>query len=61
MFTAAITFASQLDERHLLEWGMQISGMLRWKQDTLVTRSSKVSQAEPGNDGSRSQKQSSVI
>eukprot|EP01133_Synstelium_polycarpum_P023181 gene23181-27802_t len=42
---SGITFASQLDERHAFEWGMQISGTLRWEQDTLVTRSSNLSQA----------------
>ncbi|MBR7634404.1 hypothetical protein [Janthinobacterium lividum] len=42
---SGITFGSQLDERHLFEWGMQISGALRWEQDTLVMKSSNLSQA----------------
>ncbi|PHV18062.1 hypothetical protein CSQ90_07085 [Janthinobacterium sp. BJB303] len=42
---SGITFASQLDERHLFEWGMQISGTLRWEQDALVMKSSNLSQA----------------
>jgi hypothetical protein len=42
---SGITFGSQLDERHLFEWGMQIPGSLRWEQDTLVMKSSNLSQA----------------
>lgn len=42
---SGITFGSQLDERHLFEWGMQISGTLRWEQDTLVVKSLNLSPA----------------
>ncbi len=40
-----VTFGSQLDERHLFEWAMQIPGVLRWEQDVLVVRSLNISQA----------------
>jgi len=36
---SGIWFGSQLDEKHLFEWGMEIPGVLRWEQDTLVVRS----------------------
>src|SRR5471030_3492271 len=42
---SGVTFGSQLDERHLFEWAMQISGTLRWEQDTLVVKSLNLSQA----------------
>lgn len=42
---SGVTFGSQLDERHLFEWAMQISGVVRWEQDTLVVKSLKLSQA----------------
>lgn len=40
-----VTFGSQLDERHLFEWAMQISGVIRWEKDTLVVKSLNLSQA----------------
>ena len=36
---SGIRFGSQLDEKHLFQWAMEISGALRWEQDTLVVRS----------------------
>jgi hypothetical protein len=35
---SGIRFGSQLDEKHLFEWAAEISGFLRWEQDTLVVR-----------------------
>jgi hypothetical protein len=35
---AGIVFCSQLDERHLFVWAMEIPGTLRWEQDILVVR-----------------------
>jgi hypothetical protein len=42
---SGITFYSRLDERHLFEWALQISGVLRWEQDTLIVKSLNLSQA----------------
>lgn len=42
---SGVTFGSQLDERHLFEWAMQISGAVRWEHDTLVLKTPSVSQA----------------
>jgi hypothetical protein len=42
---SGVTFGSQLDERYLFEWAMQIPGALRWEQDTLVMKSLNLSQA----------------
>jgi len=42
---SGVTFGSQLDEQHLFEWAMQIRGVLRWEQDTLVVKSLNISQA----------------
>ena len=42
---SGVTFGSQLDERHLFEWAMQIPGVVRWEHDTLVLKSPKLSQA----------------
>jgi hypothetical protein len=39
-----VWFGSQLDEKHLFEWAVEIPGVLRWEQDTLVVRS-RISQA----------------
>jgi len=36
---SGVRFGSQLDEKHLFEWAAEISGFLRWEQDTLVMRS----------------------
>jgi hypothetical protein len=41
---SSVRFVSQLDEKHLFEWAMEIPGVLRWEQDTLVVRTN-VSQA----------------
>jgi hypothetical protein len=35
---SGVHFGSQLDEKHLFEWAMEIDGVLRWEQDTLVVR-----------------------
>lgn len=35
---SGVHFGSQLDEKHLFEWAIQIPGVLRWEQDTLVVR-----------------------
>jgi hypothetical protein len=42
---SGVNFGSQLDERHLFEWAMQIPGVLRWEHDTLVVKSLNLSQA----------------
>ena len=42
---SGIMFGSQLDEKHLFEWAVEIPGVLRWEQDTLVIRSKRISQA----------------
>jgi len=42
---SGVTFGSQLDERHLFEWAMQVPGVLRWEQDVLVVKSLNISQA----------------
>lgn len=36
---SGVWFGSQLDEKHLFQWAMEIPGVLRWEQDTLVVRS----------------------
>jgi hypothetical protein len=41
---SGIRFGSQLDEKHLFEWGREISGVVRWEQDTLVVRSRRISE-----------------
>ena len=41
---SGVWFGSQLDEKHLFEWATEISGFLRWEQDTLVMRS-RISEA----------------
>lgn len=41
---SGIRFGSQLDEKHLFEWAHEISGVLRWEQDTLVVRSKRISE-----------------
>ena len=35
---SGVQFGSQLDEKHLFEWAMEIPGVLRWEHDTLVVR-----------------------
>lgn len=35
---SGVHFGSPLDEKHLFEWAMEISGVLRWEKDTLVVR-----------------------
>lgn len=35
---SGVLFGSPLDEKHLFEWAMDIPGVLRWEQDTLVVR-----------------------
>jgi len=42
---SGVMFGSQLDERHMFEWAMQIPGVLRWERDTLVVKSLNLSQA----------------
>ena len=34
-----VWFGSQLDEKHLFEWAMEIPGAVRWEQDTLIVKS----------------------
>ena len=41
---SGIRFGSVLDEKHLFEWAREISGVLRWEQDTLVVRSKRISE-----------------
>ncbi len=42
---SGITFRSSLDEKHLFEWAMEIPGVVRWEQDTLVVRSRVISRS----------------
>ncbi len=35
---SGIYFGSQLDEKHLFDWAMEIPGVMRWEQDSLVVR-----------------------
>lgn len=42
---SGINFYSQLDEKHLFLWASEIRGVVRWEVDTLVVRSSRLSQA----------------
>jgi hypothetical protein len=35
---SSVYFGSQLDEKYLFEWAIEIPGVLRWEQDTLVVR-----------------------
>jgi hypothetical protein len=42
---SGVRFGSQLDEKHLFEWAMEIPGVLRWEQDRLVVKSLSLSQA----------------
>lgn len=35
---SGVRFGSQLDEKHLFGWALEIAGVLRWEQDTLVVR-----------------------
>lgn len=39
-----VWFGSQLDEKHLFHWAVEIPGVLRWEQGTLVVKS-RLSQA----------------
>ena len=41
---SGVRFGSQLDEKHLFEWAVEIPGVLRWEQDTLVVKS-RISEA----------------
>lgn len=41
---SGVRFGSQLDEKHLFQWALEISGVLRWEQDTLVVRSRRISE-----------------
>jgi len=42
---SGITFGSQLDEKHLFEWALEISCVVRWEQDTLIVRSARISES----------------
>lgn len=42
---SGISFYSQLDEKHLFEWALEIPGVVRWEQDTLIVRSTRLSEA----------------
>lgn len=35
---SGVSFGSLLDEKHMFAWAMEIAGVLRWEQDTLVVR-----------------------
>jgi hypothetical protein len=40
---SGVRFGSPLDEKHLFEWAIEIRGVLRWEQDTLLVRSRRIS------------------
>lgn len=42
---SGIRFGSQLDEKHLFLWGSELAGFVRWERDTLVMRSTRISDA----------------
>lgn len=42
---SGIRFGSHLDEKHLFAWALEIPGVVRWDQDTLVVRSRTISEA----------------
>lgn len=42
---SGIRFGSQLDEKHLFAWALEITGVVNWDQDTLVVRSRTISEA----------------
>jgi hypothetical protein len=42
---SGVRFGSQLDEDHLFAWALEIAGVVRWEQDTLIVRSNRVSNA----------------
>jgi hypothetical protein len=43
---SGVMFGSQLDEKHLFSWALEIPCVLRWEQDQLVVRSRRVSKAD---------------
>ena len=43
---SGIMFGSQLDEKHLFSWALEIPCVLRWEQDQLVVRSLRVSKVD---------------
>jgi hypothetical protein len=42
---SGIRFGSQLDEKHLFVWAVEIPGVVGWDQDTLLVRSRAISAA----------------
>ncbi len=42
---SGLRFGSYLDEKYLFTWALEIKGVLRWDQDTLVVRSLRLSEA----------------
>lgn len=40
---SGVTFGSPLDEKHMFEWGSEIRGFVKWEHDTLVLRSTRIS------------------
>ena len=40
---SGIHFGAYLDEKHMFEWALEITGTMRWEGDTLVMRSARVS------------------
>jgi hypothetical protein len=41
---SGVCFHSQLDERHMFLWASEISGFVRWEQDTMIIQSKLISE-----------------
>ncbi len=41
---SGVRFGSQLDEKHLFYWAAEITCFVRWEQDILVVKSSRISE-----------------
>jgi hypothetical protein len=43
---SGVKFGSQLDEKHLFSWALEIPCVVRWEQDQLVVRSRRLSKSD---------------
>jgi hypothetical protein len=41
---SGISFGSQLDEKHLFAWALEIKSVVKWEQDSLIVRSRRISE-----------------